>query len=97
MNTTILAGLSIIMAIRTIGLGAGINGANIGDTNTGSTNTIGTGGMMMTNSHFPGLSASYPESRHSLYCSRRFLLPSSTEMLGVRWLTADLAPLNAGN
>jgi hypothetical protein len=92
MNTTILAGLSIIMAIRIIGPGAGINGANIA-----GTNTIGTGGMMMTNSHFPGLSASYPESRHSLYCSRRFLLPSSTEMLGVRWLTADLAPLNAGN
>ena len=50
MNTTILAGLSIIMAIRTIGLGAGINGASIADTNTGNTNTIGTGGMMMTNS-----------------------------------------------
>ena len=37
------------MAIRTIGLGAGINGASIADTNTGNTNTIGTGGMMMTN------------------------------------------------
>jgi hypothetical protein len=49
MNTTILAGLSIIMAIRIIGPGADINGASIGDTNTGNTNTIGTGGMMMTN------------------------------------------------
>jgi hypothetical protein len=55
MNTTILAGLSIIMAIGTIGPGAGINGASIADTNTGNTNTIGTGGMMMTNSHILGL------------------------------------------
>jgi hypothetical protein len=50
MTATILAGLNIIPAIGTIGLGVDINGASIGDTNTGSVNAIGTGGMMMTNS-----------------------------------------------
>jgi hypothetical protein len=51
MTATIRAGLNIITAIGTIGLGGEINGASIGDTNTGSMKAIGTGGMMMTNRH----------------------------------------------
>jgi hypothetical protein len=95
-DSTILAGLNIIPGIGTIGLGADITGASIGDTNTGITNTTRTGGMMMTNTHVLGLHPrGYPESRHSEYCWRRFLSPSSPATFARETAKRRRAPLNA--